>query len=337
MMLRSMMILLALLTLIPCSTGAAGFARVGTTGVAWEDLFKGPRNAALGGGDLAGDSGPGALLRNPSPLPLGDGVSGGYARSTYLDGYDFDTWGAAAEYQGWRLDFSRQSFTFDGILRTAYDPEGEAQKWSDRVTLIGLSTDLGRFAFRGRDIQWTVGAVRRHYDGDAYSETADSYDIGTSFRLGGRHPTGDFDLKTTVSRQNATGGSFESDEWTMSLPEAWRLGFTFATGFDHPRYPRQPVRTSLSFARIMPDEGFGDASNHVGLEMVLMELIAFRFGQDSRLQPDGLAWGAGMILDRPWGLPCLVAADYGIVDPDEGFLLIDTKLEMWGLRGKFFF
>ncbi|MFH2052839.1 MAG: hypothetical protein ABIK96_10285 [bacterium] len=337
MILRSLTILLALLAVLPGLASAAGFAQVGRSGFMWEDIFKGPRNAALGGADLAGDTGPGALLRNPSPLPGGDGIGGGYAHSTYTDEMDFDSWGAAVEYQGWRLDFSRQSFTFEGIFRTAYDPDGEFKTWTDRVTLLGLSRDLGDLAFRGRDIQWTVGAVRRHYDGNAYAGTADAYDLGTSLCLPGSHPGGDFALKMTASRQNVTGENLTSDGREMRLPEAWRLGFTFATGFDHPRYARQPVRTSLSFARIMPDEEFGNASNHVGLEVILMEMVALRMGQDSGLQPDGLAWGAGLVLDRPGGLPFLVAADYGIVDPDHDSLVSEIRLEMWGLRGKVFF
>ncbi|MGD9547132.1 MAG: hypothetical protein AB7V45_06210 [Candidatus Krumholzibacteriia bacterium] len=337
MTLRSLTILLALLAVLPGLASAAGFAQVGITATMWEDIFKGPRNAALGGADLAGDTGPGALLRNPAPLPGGDGIGGGYAQSTYTNEMDFDSWGASAEYRGWRLDFSRQSFTFEGIFRTAYDPDGEFRTWTDRVTLLGLSRDLGDLVFRGRDIRWTVGAVRRHHDGDPSSGTADTYDFGTSLCLPGVHPGGDFALKMTASRQNLTGETLDSDGREMPLPEAWRLGFTFATGFDHPRYARQPVRTSLSFARIMPDEPYGRASNHFGLELLLLELIAFRFGQDSGLQPDGLAWGLGMVLDRPRGLPLEVAADFCILDRDPDTLVDDFRMEMWGLRGKVFF
>ena len=133
--------------LVPAVADAAGFARVGTFGMSWELEYAGTRQAAMGQADIALETGPEALLRNPAALADGDGVAASYSRldNFYVFTDDaIESFAATAAWSGFRVAACRMAVRADDVLhRTAYNPEGsDTVDQEDRLVVVGASYDL---------------------------------------------------------------------------------------------------------------------------------------------------------------------------------------------------
>lgn len=349
--LLTMLALAATTAISATPAAAAGFAVLMSH--AWEGLYTGARLSAMGGGDMAGEDGPGALLVNPAPLLRGDGVAVARDHVDYPltgvaadDGMDLDyvTTSLGVEWRGWRFGACISDEIMDNaVLRTAYLPEGTGTfDRRSRLAIVGLARLLAGDARSAGGGQWTAGVAYRSYSDNTTDNRTDplvtfddgratgSWDAGTTAAwrfTAGAHRAG---LAAAVAWQNVTGADRVVAEREMDLPQVVRMGLTAGLTILDGR--RERVRIVAAVAR---SEYVGAASdggfNQMGLEVVALRLLALRVGSNDRIYGGNGAWGAGLVLDQPRGLPLEVAVDYGEISRDEE-LFDMPELGMWSGR-----
>jgi len=314
---------------------AGDFARVGTSTFTWDGIFAGGRLSALGGSDMA-DGGPSALLVNPAPLSGGNALELSYDHADYAADMEFCTFAGAAEWSGWRLNFAANDFFIDDVIvRTAYNPEGssEAYDYLARVTLAGLSYDLGRNFLNDRSLQWSMGIVWRHYltKVDDFIEKANSFDLGTTVGWNSRHDNGWSAVTGAVSWQNAKNAVFTFDNREARMNQPLRLGLTMETAFNWSGHKRDLFKLLLAYTYC---EQLGDTitanSDHKGLEVVLLDAMAFRWGHSTRVVGDISSWGVGLMLDERILGPFTVHLDWGQMGYDN--VVLGDSEPLWGVR-----
>lgn len=335
-MVRILVLILCSVVLAVPSHGA-GFARVGTFGFTYDGMFTGARQTALGQADVAGAFGPTATQLNTAPLPEGDGVSVSYDRNPWLADIDFEIWGAAAEYRGLRLGYSRWRSLMDPqLIRTAYNPEGTGETFDagDDIDVLSLGYDLGRLLDDSGRWSWTVGAAWHRYRSFlAESEIdEDTWDLGTSVGWTTPHPYGWARLSGAVSWQNVTNREATWEDRLLYLPASIRAGVTLEAAFGEMDWGTEAFRILMAISRrSFRDEWIGDSSEHGGLEAVAGGFLALRAGNNSRLPGTLNSWGAGIILDQDFMGSFTVSADFG---------RYETRLEwvdMYSLRARYSF
>jgi hypothetical protein len=327
---------LILLTAIPAF--GAGFAKVGAFGYPYDGMFTGGRNTALGQADMAGAFGSEATQINTAPLPLDDGAEVSYSRNPFSSNTDQEVWGGAVDFRGLRLGFSRFVFSMDPQpVRTAYNPGGTGETFDagDKITVVSAGYDLGRLLDQSGQWNWTVGGAWRGYSSFlADSETSeDTFDLGTSVAWTTDHSQGWTRLIWALSWQNVANTNFQFDERESTLPGSIRMGFTLESAFGQVDWGSEAFQILVAYSRrfIRDDWYFGQDTDHFGLEMTGVGLLAMRIGHNSRLPGNINAWGVGLILDQDFMGRFLVAADYG------GYDTINDNLEMWSVRARYSF
>jgi len=318
-----------IMTNIP-NASASGFARIGTYGFQWEGLFSSSRLASMGGSDMA-DSGPGALMINPAPLARGNQVVVGYSGGKFLSEFEFSTYAAGIEWQNFRINFASESnFADNLIVHTAYNPEGIGQINSvrNRMTVYGASYDLGRGLIKHPSLQWSVGFSIRHYSStlDSSSSETDSHDLGSSLSWTFHYPKGWTRITGSVSDQNISNSSFNFDEREIMLPDPMRIGLTVETAFKRSDHPGNFLKLLVAFTRA---HNF-HFSDQFGLEALVYDTVALRWGHSQRFEDGISSWGIGLVLDRDFLGPFTVQMDFGMMNFDSE-LLSDSKA-VWGLR-----
>ncbi len=314
---------------------AAGFSRVGTFGFTTEGIFAGGRLSALGGSDLA-DGSPAALVINPAPLARGNSVELSYDHANYYSGTNFRTNAGSVELKNWRLNFAMHDYFIDDqLVRTAYNPEGTGRTFDmlNRMTIMGVSYDLGRSFFNSPSLQWSVGASWRHYltDFDDSSNTSDSYDLGTTFSYTTRYSTGWTRVSGAVSWQNLNDSTFVFDERESYLPQPLRVGTTIETAFDWTGHRRPLVKLLLAFTRsFQKGTTYLEDTEQAGMEAVFFDALALRWGHNSRVAGDIASWGAGIIISRGLLGPFSVRADVGEMGYDN--MVLNDSETIWGVR-----
>ncbi len=332
---------------------AAGFAPMTTH--AWEGLFTGSRLSAMGGADLAGDDGPGALLVNPAPLLRGDGVAMGHDHVDFplveypgitdvTEDLDYVATTVGVEWHDWRFSACLSDESLDNsVIRTAYQPEGMGTiNRRSRMALVGLARQLAGSTRTELGLQWTVGVAYRSYstktavsEGDlaiAFDDgaTTGTWDAGTTvaYRFAGE--TNLASLAAAIVWQNLADGKWSIDDRELDLPQVVRAGvsteLTFLAG------QREWVRVVAAIARSeysssIYDQGF----NHLGIEVTVLRLLALRAGSNDRFYGGSTTWGAGLVLDQPRGLPLELAVDYGEIARDESSYSF-ADIPMWSGR-----
>ncbi len=332
---------------------AAGFAVL--VPHTWEGLFTGARLSAMGGGDVAGDDGPGALLVNPSPLLRGDAVAVAHDHVDYplaavvggdTGGTDIDyvTTALGVEWRGWRFSACvSDEATDDAVRRTAYQPEGTGTfDRRSRMALVGLARRLAGDAQPGRGPQWTVGAVYRSYSARTTDNRTDplvtfadaratgTWDLGTTascrFDDGARRAS----LAATVAWQNVTEATWTADGRELELPQVFRLGLT--AGLSILDGEREWARVVAAAAHSdYTGVAYGRDSSQLGLEVTALRLLALRVGSNDRFYGGSGTWGVGLVLDHPRGRPLEMAVDYGEITPDNE-MFNGSAMAMWSGR-----
>ena len=319
---------------------AAGFARVGTSTFSWEGIFTGGRLSTLGGSDLA-DGSPATLLVNPAPLSTGTGVGLSYDHAGYISGFEFHTYAGTAGWNDLRLNFAMQDFVNDAILvRTAYNPEGIGETFGvrERMTVIGLSYDLGHALFKKPSFHWSVGAAWRGYSSH-FAETdadANSWDLGTTVGWRTKYQGGWTGLTGAVSWQNFTDETFTFDERQALLPRPLRIGITVETAFDRAGHSGDLFKFLLAYTQTsrLGDTYRSDA-DHVGLEGLFLDALAVRYGHSTQVLGDIESWGIGVVVDGRLLGPVTVELDWGEMSYDN--LLFAGDKTIWGTRARYNF
>ena len=332
---------------------AAGFAVV--TSNTWEGIFTGARLSAMGGGDMAGDDGPGALLVNPAPLMRGNAVAVAHdhvdyplAEVTSVDDaetdLDYVTTSLGVEWQGWRFSTCISDESMDNAtMRTAYQPEGTGTfDHRSRMALVGLARQLAGDTQTGRGLQWTVGVAYRSYSTSTTDnltnplvtfdggQATGTWDVGTTaaYRFADQaHHAG---IAAAVAWQNVTDAMWVVAERQMELPQVVRMGLT--TGMTFLDGQREWVRVVAAVARSEYTGGYSDrGSSQMGIEVTALRLLALRLGSNDRFYGGSSTWGVGLVLDHPRGMPLEMAVDYGEISPDNA-LFNEANMAMWSGR-----
>lgn len=319
------------------SASAAGFARVGTFGFTWSGMFSGGRLASLGGSHLA-DSSPATILVNPAPLSTGNSASMSYDYLNYYNDFEFHTFSGSAELNNLRLNFATQDYGADSIIiRTAYNPEGIGGPFDShsRMTVLGLSYDLGRALIHDNSIRWAVGASWRTYSGKISdnSSSANAYDIGTTLSWRTGNADGWMGLTGVVAMENVSETEITFDERRTMLPSPTRTGISFEAARSLSNHQGELFKILVAYSRTQGTEAL--PVDHFGFEILVRNLIALRAGHNNRFGDGSTTYGLGVILDRPFLGPFIVEADLGMMNfsgsfPDDGQLIL-------GIRGKYHF
>ena len=319
---------------------AADFSLVGANSFTWEGVFTGGRFSALGGSDLA-DRSPATLLVNPAPLSTGTGVGLSYDHADYITDIEFHTYAGTAGWNNLRLNIAVQDFVIDSVLvRTAYNPEGTGETFDvrDRMTVIGLSYDLGTALFEKPSFHWSVGAAWRGYSSNfADAEAnANSWDLGTTLSWRAEYQGGWTGLTGAVSWQNFTGATNTFDDRQALLPRPLRTGLTVETAFDRAGHRGDLFKVLMAYTRTsrLGDTYRSDA-DHVGLETLVLDALAVRYGHSTQVIGDIGSWGIGVILDGRLLGPVTVELDWGEMSYDNPVFTGDRTI--WGARARYNF
>jgi len=343
LVLRLIVICLILISASPAA--GAGFSQVGTYSFAWEGVFTSGRLSTLGGSDLA-DGSPATLLVNPSPLSTGTGVGLSYDHADYIhtdiiSDIQFHTYAGTAGWNNLRLNFARQDFVVESeFLRTAYNPErtGETFEIRDRMTVIGLSYDLGTALFGKPSFRWAVGAAWRGYSNSFADMDADasSWDLGTTLSWRAEYKAGWTGLTGAVSWQNFTDATFAVEGHQTFLPRPLRTGLTMETAFNRAGHPGDLFKFLMAFTRTSRlGDTYRPDADHVGLEALFLDALAVRYGHNTQVLGDIESWGIGVILDGRLLGPVTVELDWGEMGYDAPVFTGDKTI--WGARARYSF
>jgi len=336
----SRLLVICLILALASPAAAAGFSKVGANSFVWEGIFTGGRLAALGGSDMA-DGSPATLLVNPAPLSTGTGVGLGYDHADYIADIDLHIYSGTAGWNNLRLNFARQDFVIDGVLvRTAYNPEGTGETFDvrERMTVIGLSYDLGTALFRKPSFRWTVGAAWRGYSShfDEAQANVDTWDLGTTLNWRIEYKGGWTGLTGAVSWQNITDANFTIEERLSLLPRPLRTGLTVETAIDRSGHQGDLLKFLLAYTRTsrLGDTYRSDA-DHVGFETLVFDAVAVRYGHSTQVLGDIESWGIGIILDGRLLGPVTVELDWGEMGYNNPILVENETI--WGARARYSF
>jgi len=332
------LLVICLLLALASPAAAAGFARVGTPSFTWEGIFTGGRLSALGGSDLA-DGSPSTLLVNPAPLSKGTGVGLSYDHADYVTYTDFNIYAGSAGWNDLRLNIAVQDFVVDSaIVRTAYNPEGTGETFDarDRMTVIGLSYDLGTALFGKPSLQWSFGAAWRGYSSTWADTDATTWDLGTTLGWRADYKGGWTGLTGVVSWQNFTDAAYTFDERQALLPRPLRTGLTLETAIDRADHPGDLIKFLMAYSRTFRlGDTYRSDVHHIGLEALFLDALAVRYGHSTQVLGDIESWGVGVILDGRLLGPVTVELDWGEMSY-ENPVLSEGKT-IWGARTRYRF
>lgn len=337
---------------------AAGFAILSSH--TWEGIFTGSRLSGMGGADVAGDDGPGALLVNPAPLMRGNAVVVAYDHVDYPlsevtslvdadEDLDYVTTAVGVEWQGWRFSACISDESMDNsVMRTAYLPEGMGTlDHRSRMALVGLARQVAGNTRAGdmhaeRGLQWTVGAAYRSYSSRTTDNRTDplvtfndgkatgTWDAGTTAAYRFADQAHQASIAATIAWQNLTDAKWVLDDREMDLPRVLRMGLT--TGITFAEGPREWVKVVAAVARSdYASTSVNRDFSQLGIEVTALRVLALRVGSNDRFYGGSGTWGLGLVLDHPRGLPLEMAVDYGVISPDDT-LYRDFDIAMWSGR-----
>ena len=333
----------ACLILICASTPAtAEFEHVSSSAFSWEGIFAGGRLSALGNSDLADDS-PAALLLNPAPLAQGDGIELSYDNAGYAADVQYHTFAGALEWQALRVNAAVLDLDIPPRpVHSAYNPEAVGTLDIDnRMSLVGVSYDLGQGALEVPNLQWSVGAVWRHFylsfeDSTKVSYDADAVDLGTTLGWQSRYDGGRIGVTGAIAWQNITETTLTQDSRESALPQPLRFGLTLESAWNRPGRPDELVTILLAYARtVNREDDWREDSDHVGAELRFLEAVALRWGYTDRVNGGITSLGIGVVLDERVLGPLTIHADLGQMRYDN--IVTQDDEMIWGVRARYAF
>jgi hypothetical protein len=336
---------LVLLALVWAATPALAeeFIKMDGPFVVLEGTNSGARSEALGDADITCGGGPGVLQLNPAALAAGDGVEAEYANLAYSEAtgfdYAYDTLGASLAWQGWRAGVVHRSFTVDTRLPDTDDPAGPGTllRWYQRMVVAVAGYEVGRLIAPDSSWQLGLGAAYRHYylhDEELLSNLEGgqgSLDAGMTVGWCRRQPGPGLAVQAAVVRQNITDERILLGEYDASLPRIWRFGVGLQATTSLGRESGDGLRLHAAYTRSRHNGYQGNyGADHVGLEVVLLQLLAVRVGHDSSLFTGNTGYGAALILDQAWLDPVSLAVEWARIDLESE---TDDARDIYGLRG----
>ena len=324
------------------SQATAEFEHVGASSFSWEGIFAGGRLSALGGSDLA-DGSPAALLLNPAPLAQGDGVELSYDHADYFTDVQFHAFAGALEWQAWRVSTAVLDLdTPPQSLHTAYNPEAVGTLDIDnRMSLVGVSYDLGQGALAAPDLHWSIGAAWRHFhvsfeDSAKVSYDADAVDLGTTLGWRSRYDGGWIGVTGAIAWQNVSEATITQDARESRLPQPLRFGLTLRSSWNRPDRSDELVGMLLAYTRtVHREDDWREDSDHVGAELRFLEAVALRWGYTDRVTGGITSLGIGVVLDERLLGPLTIHADLGQMCYDNAVSQADETI--WGVRARYAF
>jgi hypothetical protein len=300
------------------SAEGAGFATVGHW-PAWEYLFTGTRSESMGQADLAASRGPFAVFDNPSPLLAGglDGaeqVQAAFGHLGYFPDLDLYTTGVSYEPGNFRIGVARHDLRGDEReARTAYLPVGTGRMYrpDERVLVVAACVDIARALVPRSAWEWTVGLGYRRYRFGTFGEPVHAWcmDLGTSARY--EHALGDVRLGAAVA---GTIGNFGNRD---EAPRSGRSGLALTLALDaNGRADAVAVTAAVAWADDRFDSDYV-GSSHLGLELVLWQVLSARLGHDDRTFGGTSQYGFGLRLPKRWLAPFGLEVDWGALDLGE--------------------
>ncbi len=331
-------ILLAFL-LLPQISGAAGFARVGAFGFVTEKLFTGARSSALGYADMAAASGPFGILLNPAAPLTGPTYQVGYEYSDYISDFRVNNWGASYQTSRFRFSLVRHEMKLEGLIRTAYNPEGTGEifKIVDQAYSLGAAVDVLPGQPGDRPWSMILGASWRHYRSRIESTSTTSNharDLNLGLTLS-HHRTLDggwVEISGAVMVQNALEGSILFDDRDSLLPSYFQTGLALTWALQPAHEPSPSLRLLLAFSRVGPLDSRGyqvPQCSRWGLEISCFELIDFRVGDSDHFLPldNSTTWGLGLHTPGHWLGDFRLSASWSAMD----FAPLEDSYQVWDL------
>lgn len=338
-LLRLGIICLILLVAFPAAA-TEPFAFVRTTVFTWEGIFTAGRLSTLGGSDLA-DRSPATFLINPAPLNTGNGVGLSYDHADYFGNTEFHTYAGGAEWNDWRLNIAVQDFVTHAVVgRTIYLPADTSKTFDvrDRMTVIGLSYDLGNALLEEYTLHWLVGAAWRRYSAsfEKSDVSANSFDLGTTLNWRTEHRIGWTGLTGAVTWQNVSDATLTYDEHQASVPRLLRTGLTIETAFDRAGRADELLKLLLAYTHSFRlGESYSSDSEHVGVEALFLNALALRYGHSTLVAGGVASWGAGIVLDKRLLGPVSVEVDWGTMSYNN--FIFHGEKTIWGARALYSF
>ena len=165
---------------------------------------------------------------------------------------------------------------------------------------------------------------------------ADALDLGTTASWFHQHDGIWTRLTGVVSWQNATDAEITIYNIQGGLPRPLRTGLTVETGFERAGRSGDLVKVTLAYTRAaqLGDSHLKD-TDHVGVEALVLGVLALRYGHSTRVTGGLSSWGLGAVLDDPRLGPFTLEADFGKVSADDGFFAEDMTI--WSLRARYCF
>jgi hypothetical protein len=336
--------LLLLMSVIWAATAvlAEEFERVDPAFPMLESVVTGARSEALGDADITFGGGPGVFQLNPSALSAGEGIEVEISDLDYRDDYDlsfdYDNRCAGVDWRGLRIAVARRTLAIETHVFDIDDPDGPGAlfKQNQRVVVAGVGYDLGRLIAPGSAWRFSVGAAYRHYRmydeamGDAAEYGQGSLDGGLTVGWRWLRPGPRLAIQAAAARQNCTDETIILDAVELPLPRVWRFGFGLEATTNLGREFVDGLRLRAAYTRSSRiGTGRTVGADQVGLEAVLLRVVALRVGHDSTHFKGNTGYGAALILDQAWLEPISAAFEWTRIDPEMGW---EEDRDVYGVR-----
>jgi hypothetical protein len=169
-------------------------------------------------------------------------------------------------------------------------------------------------------------------------ETVDVLDLGTTLGLLVRGDGTRTGLTGAVSWQNATAATLDYNDRSARVPRPLRVGVTVETAFEKKSRPGDLAKFMVAYTRTFRlGETHRDDTDHLGAELVLLELLALRWGFNDRFSDGVTGLGVGIVLGERFLGPLTLEADVGQLSYDADFAGADNEKTAWGVRARYAF
>ena len=225
----------------------------------------------------------------------------------------------------------------DMLVRTAYEPDGNGEVFESSSDLWQGSAAVDLVPWlRSQESawRWVVGLNVHLYDEKLGDTRSSVWDLDAATTLAWT-PVTDEHQRLSVSLgamlHNLSRGTMDFDEVSSRLPRYLHVGLAMELelGPTDPEARRSRVSLLAAWQRD-PDHQLAD-SEHLGVELVLADLVALRMGHRDGgfFHGEGWSWGGGLSARLPWGRDVRVSVDYAHVgDETSGF---DEGMDHWTL------
>jgi hypothetical protein len=337
-MTRRMDVVMVLL-LLASTVLAEDFARIGPQ--EFPTLAPDARGDAMGLATTVDPRGAAAFWWSPAPRPGPSALDVQFHLAEH-PAPDYDAQAGSARFSTERLTVGvavTNVFAEDILVRTAYEPDGDGRliDISNVLTVGGVAYDVAPWLSANPHWQWMVGASLRAYrqEVDDEDDEAVDLDLGTSVAT---DLIEDDSLAIRLHASTLVRNVLGADRpWTdeidlpnASFPREWHGGLGLEAWSGRRLWGRPLVGATVSATLQRDLDGDRDhATEHLGGEVVLADLLALRGGyrSDDGYGDAAWSWGAGVRIDLQEATGLLITADYAthVIDWPLG----RTRQEQW--------